>query len=70
MLRTQIASLKQHFFGLGKSEKLDGAQLLLQLDELEHLAPATRPTETINYERAVRPAPKRTLPAETLPICR
>jgi transposase len=64
-LRAQIAWLKQQLFGPGKSEKLDRAQLLLQLGELEKLAAAARPTETITYERAAGPAPKRTLPAES-----
>ena len=63
-LRAQIAWLKQQLFGPGKSEKLDRAQLLLQIGELEKLAAASRPTETITYERPAGPAPKRTLPAE------
>jgi transposase len=65
VLRTQIAWLKQQLFGPGKSETLDRAQLLLKLGELEKLAATQRPTETITYERAAGPAPKRTLPAET-----
>lgn len=64
-LRAQIGWLKQQLFGPGKSEKLDRAQLLLKLGELEKLAAATRPTETITYERTSGPAPKRTLPAES-----
>jgi transposase len=64
-LRAQIAWLKQQLFGPGKSEKLDRAQQLLQLGELEKLAAAPRPTETITYERPAGPAPKRTLPAES-----
>lgn len=64
VLRAQIAWLKQQLFGPGKSEKLDRAQLLLHLGELEKLAAATRPTETITYERPSGPAPQRTLPAE------
>lgn len=64
-LRAQIAWLKQQLFGPGKSEKLDRAQLLLQLGELEKLAAKTRPTKTISYDRAAGPAPKRMLPAET-----
>lgn len=60
----QIAWLKQRLFGAGKSETLDRAQLILQLGELEKLA-ATRPTETIVYQRASGPAPKRALPAES-----
>lgn len=65
VLRAQIAWLKQQLFGPGKSEKLDRAQLLLQLGELEKLAAVARPTETITYERSSGPAPKRTLPAES-----
>jgi transposase len=65
VLRAQIAWLKQQLFGPGKSEKLDRAQLLLQLDELTKRAAAPRPTETVTYERPVGPAPQRTLPAET-----
>jgi transposase len=64
-LRAQIAWLKQKLFGPGKSETLDRAQVLLQLGELEKLAAAERPTETISYERPSGPAPKRTLPAES-----
>lgn len=51
VLRTQIAWLQQQLFGPGKSEKLDRAQLLLKLGELEKLAAATAPTQTITYER-------------------
>ncbi len=50
-MRAQIAWLKQKLFGPGKSETLDRAQLLLQIGELEKLAAAERPTETITYER-------------------
>lgn len=64
VLRAQIAWLKQRLFGSGKGETLDRAQLILQLGELEKLA-AVRPTETIVYERASGPAPKRTPPAES-----
>lgn len=52
-LRAQIAWLKQKLFGGGQSEKLDRAQLLLQLDTLEKLsARAAAPVATITYERA------------------
>lgn len=70
-LRTQVAWLKKQLFGSSKSEKLarlderQRAQLQLQLSELEKLVPAERPTETITYERAAGPAPKRTLRAES-----
>jgi transposase len=65
-LVAQIALLKKRFFGGGQSEKLDQAQLLLQLGALEQqLAAAVQPTATITYERPAGPAPKRTLPAES-----
>jgi transposase len=64
-LRAQIAWLKQKLFGSGQSETLDRAQLLLQLGALEKLAAATRPTESITYERPAGPAPKCTLPADS-----
>jgi transposase len=63
-LRTEIAWLKKQLFGPGKSETLDRAQLLLTLGELEELAAAERPVETITYERAKGPAAPRPLPAE------
>jgi transposase len=65
VLRRQIEWLKQKLFGPGQSEKLDRAQLLLTLGELEKLTAVGRPTETISYERPTGPAPKRTLPAES-----
>ena len=65
VLRAQIEWLKKKLFGGGQSEKLDRAQLLLKLAELEKLSEAAQaPVETITYERAPGPAPKRTLPAE------
>jgi transposase len=65
VLRTQIAWLQNQLFGPGKSEKLDRAQLLLKLGELEKLAAAARPVETITYEREKGPKTPRALPAET-----
>lgn len=65
VLRAQIDWLKRQLFGPGKSEKLERAQLLMQLGELEKLAAESRPVETVTYERASGPAPKRTLPAES-----
>ncbi len=66
VLRRQIQWLKQKLFGPGQSEKLDRAQLLLQLGALEQFATAAeRPVATVSYERATGPAPKRTLPAES-----
>lgn len=64
VLRAQIAWLQQQLFGPGKSEKLDRAQLLLKLGELEKLAAAAAPKQTITYERTVS-AEKRPLPAES-----
>jgi hypothetical protein len=43
VLRAQIDWLKRQLFGPGKSEKLERAQLLMQLGELEKLAAAPRP---------------------------
>lgn len=65
VLRASIAWLKQKLFGGGQGETLDRAQLLLQLGELEKLAAAEAPKQSITYERASGPAPKRTLPAES-----
>jgi hypothetical protein len=48
VLRAQIEWLKKQLFGPGKSEKLDRAQLLLKLAELEKLtAAAEAPKQTI-----------------------
>ena len=63
MLRAQIAWLQKELFGPGKSEKLDRAQLLLKLGELERLAAASAPKQTITYERTVTKE-KRALPVE------
>lgn len=64
VLRRQIAWLQQQLFGPGKSEKLDRAQLLLKLAELEKLsAAAEASTQTVTYERTPR-REKRSLPAE------
>jgi transposase len=66
-LQVQIAWLRQQLFGGGKSEKLDRAQLLLKLGELEKLAAApTPPRPVAAHERAApTPSAARTLPAET-----
>ena len=60
-LLAQIAWLKKRLFGPGQGEKLDRAQLLLALAELEPLAVrAAAPRQTIAYERTQRqprPAP-------------
>lgn len=65
VLRAQIEWLKRQLFGGGKSEKLDRAQLLLELGELEKRAAAAAPRPVAAHERAV-PAPSgaRVLPAE------
>jgi transposase len=64
VLRAKIEWFQRHFFGGGQSEKLDVTQLRLKLAELEK-AEATRPTETITYERAKGPKEPRPIPAET-----
>lgn len=52
VLKAQIAWLQRQLFGPGKSEKLDRAQMLLQLQALEGQAEALEATsETIHYER-------------------
>src|SRR5690554_4754957 len=63
VLRAQIDWLKKRVFGGGKSEKLDRAQLLLQLEALEKLEEAVAKTETISYERQ-SPAKPRQAAAE------
>ena len=68
VLRTQIAWLKQKLFGGGQSERLDRAQLLLQLGVLEKLAAAVPPPQTIAYERAGPTGGKRTVPAATFAL--
>jgi transposase len=71
LLRTQIEWLKKQLFGSGKSEKLDRAQLVLKLGELEKLAAAVPPTQVVSYERPAGKSEPRTPPAETfahLPI--
>jgi transposase len=63
-LRTQIDWLKKRLFGPGQGEKLDRAQLLLKLEELEKLAARTpAPAQVIAYERA---APQRREPSREL----
>ena len=65
VLRAQIAWFKQQFFGSSRSEKLDRAQLMLELEALEKLAAPPSPPATITYERPAGATPKRTLPAES-----
>jgi len=63
VLRAQISWLKKQLFGGGRSEKLDRAQLLLQLGALEaHVAVPSK--QTISYERTPGAREARTLPAE------
>ena len=65
LLQWQIGKLQKQIFGPGKSEKLDRAQLLFQLQELEAMAEkAARPTQAVSYERRTPAAQKRTTPAE------
>jgi transposase len=63
VLRTQIEWLKKKLFGGGQSERLDKAQLIFKLGELEKLAAAAK-VETITYERA-KAVGKTPVPAET-----
>ena len=50
-LRAHIAWLKRKLFGGGQSEKLDRAQLLLSLGELENKIAQAPKVETITYQR-------------------
>ena len=50
-LRAHIAWLKKKLFGGGQSEKLDRAQLLLTLGELENKIAQAPKVETITYQR-------------------
>lgn len=62
-VRAQLAWLKQKFFGGGQGERLDRAQLLLQIEQLDKLAATPAPTRVVAaHERT--PAQKRTAPAE------
>jgi transposase len=62
-LRAQVAYLQKQLFGGGKSERMDRAQLLLKLTELEKLTAKEAATKTVTYERRAPRA--RPLPAET-----
>ena len=64
VLREQLAWLRQQVFGTGKSERLDAAQLRLQLEELEARLEQSDPKQTISYEREGPKAKARELPAE------
>ena len=65
VLKAQIGWLKQQLFGGGQSERLDRAQLLLQLGDLEKLAARAGATTTVTYERTAPRPETRTVPAET-----
>jgi transposase len=64
-LKAKIAYLQKQLFGGGKGERLDRAQLLLTLGELEQLTARAeaQASRTVSYER--RPPQARPLPAET-----
>lgn len=63
LLRAQIEWLRKQVFGGGKSEKLDQAQFVLKLGEMESRAQRLPVPKVVSYER---PAPKsRLTPAET-----
>ena len=66
VLRGQIAWLKKQLFG-SKSERLDSAQMLLKLEQLESLAARLEQakSQTVTYERTSAPKEKRPLAAET-----
>ena len=63
-VRAQLEWLRKKVFGGGQGERLDRAQLLLQLDALEKLVTpgAAKPQSIAAHERA--PGQKRTTPAE------
>ena len=61
-VRAQLEWLKKKLFGGGQGEKLDRAQLLLQIEALEKLAAPAAPQRVAAHERA--PAQTRTTPAE------
>ena len=63
ILKEQIAWLMQQLFGTGKSEKLDTAQLRLQLDELQTRLEASE-AQTVTYERRARRVGQHETPAE------
>jgi hypothetical protein len=70
VLRAELAWFKKRFFGGGKGEKLDAAQLKLAGVDEARVAVADR-VEKITYERIKAPKEQRTSPAETfagLPI--
>jgi transposase len=62
LLREQLAWLRQQVFGGGKSERIDAAQLRLQLEELEAKIAQTK--ETVTYERQRPKQGRHEVPAE------
>lgn len=65
-LQAQVEWLARQLYGPGKSEKLDRAQLLLKVAELEKFTVAAEaPKQTITYERVCAPREKRPLAAGT-----
>ncbi|MBK8475481.1 MAG: transposase [Opitutaceae bacterium] len=53
VLRAQIEWFKRQLFGGGKGERLDRAQLLLEIDTLEKLAARIEaPVQKVSYERS------------------
>jgi transposase len=61
-VRAQLTWLKKKLFGGGQGERLDRAQLLLQIEQLEKLATAPVAKPVAAHER--QPAQKRLTPAE------
>src|SRR5258708_5826218 len=65
-VRAQVAWFQKRFFGGGKNEKLDQAQLRLKLAEVEDArAAVTERTEQITYERTKGPKAPRPTAAES-----
>ena len=63
LLNEQIAWFKKQLYGTGKSERLDAAQLRLQLGELEEKLEQVK-KQSIAYERSSPKAGKHETPAE------
>ena len=61
--QAQIEWLQRQLYGGGKGEKLDKAQMLLKLEELEKLNAEEQKAQKISYERRA-PREKRPIPAE------
>lgn len=63
-LQRQLEWLRKQVFGGGKSERLDSAQLRLQLEELEAKIEQQDQKQTVTYERQRPQAKAHELPAE------